>query len=332
MFSLTDDLESLGHINNEIVNLDEGRVFSLIFGFVPKEYDRCCSPFRIDNTPNCEFRYGRNGKLMFFDYGNNKYPYMDCYKAIQVYFKLPDYASSINYIKKCNFETLPESVIKRKSVNTNPPEILILPRPFYLMDKLYWEQYNIEKQQLIEDKVYPLLLFKMKNTRRGDLVIQPKKIGYAYTEFIKDRKKIYLPNEKSRFFTNCKENDIGGYSFLPEKADKIIITKSYKDYRVLKNLGFVTIWFMNEGMFPEDWILKDIGKVSINFIIFFDNDRAGITAAIKLNKKLKNLGFRSRYIHLPEILITENITDPADFTKYKSQKELKEWLKLKKVL
>jgi len=328
MFISNDNEKSLREKDIQVKSLDEGEIFSLVFGFIPKEYDICTSPFRVDASAGCEFRYGRNGKLMFFDPGNSRHPYMDCYQAVKVYKNMSDFRDVLKFINDSDLKEVPKGTVTRLIVDTLPPEILFYPRPFSIKDKEYWSKYNITKSQLIEDKVFPIKVFKLKNTRRGDFTVKPKYIGYAYTEFIKGRKKIYLPKDKNKFYTNCKQNDIGGYSFLPIKIEKLIIAKSYKDYRVLKNLGYKSIWFMNEGMIPKDWILIKLGTIAEILIVFFDNDRAGIEAAIKVSSELTRLKIRNKYIHLPEFMLTEGISDPSDLLDIRSESELKEWLKI----
>jgi len=328
MFISDDNDKSLRKTTVEKKSIDEGEIFSLVFGFIPQEYDICTSPFRVDTSAGCEFRYGRNGKLMFFDPGNSRRPYMDCYEAIKIHYNIPDFRDVLTFINSSNLKEIPKSTVTRLLVKRDPPEILFYPRPFQMKDKEYWSQYGITKKQLIEDKVFPIQIFKMKNTRKGDFVLKPKEVGYAYTEFIKGRKKLYLPKDSNKFYTNCKQNDIGGYNKLPKKVDILVIAKSYKDYRVLKNLGYTVIWFMNEGMIPKEFILLHIGNIANFIVIFFDNDRAGIEAAIKLSLTLTKLKIKNKYIHLSEILLTENISDPSDYVASKSEEELKVWTNL----
>ena len=56
-----------------------------------------------------------------------------------------------------------------------------------------------------------------------------------------------------------------------------MITKSYKDYRVLRNLGVNVTWFQNEGAFPDN--LDDIINDYKDVIVFFDNDFTGLAAS-----------------------------------------------------
>ena len=49
---------------------------------------------------------------------------------------------------------------------------------------------------------------------------------------------IFLTRKKPRFVTNCTADDVGGVHSIDPFSQYIIITKSYKDYRVIKNQGF----------------------------------------------------------------------------------------------
>src|SRR4029077_4179226 len=79
------------------------------------------------------------------------------------------------------------------------------------------------------------------------------------------------------------ENDVGNYNNLPPEGELLIITKSYKDHRVLRNVGYNNvIWFQNEGCIPDRWILNNLVRRFKRIIVLFDSDYSGTMAAIKL--------------------------------------------------
>ena len=120
------------------------------------------------------------------------------------------------------------------------------------------------------------------------------------------RMKGYQPYSKSlRFFGNVDKDCIGGLWDLDNSDSDIIITKSYKDWRVLKNRGFQVIWFQNEGMIPDLKLLK--GFKHRTFTILFDNDKAGIKAAIHVRDEiidLKNKSHETEYLTFITTMIT----------------------------
>ena len=73
----------------------------------------------------------------------------------------------------------------------------------------------------------------MSNTKKGDFSSRVFDIAYADTNYEGGRKKIYFPNRKEKFVTTCRKDDIGGLRLLPPFGHQILITKSYKDWRVL---------------------------------------------------------------------------------------------------
>jgi len=205
-----------------------------------------------------------------------------------------------------------------------------------LKDRNFWQRrYNISKENLIVDKVFPIRRFKLFDTKSGDHMFRVDDIGYAYTEFASGNKKIYRPEQKGgkRFITNCDAEDVGGMSSRIKAGRLLLITKSYKDFRVLKNLGLNVRWLQNEGMFPRGddfWdLLKDFDKV----IVFFDNDAAGIKAA---NELVELINFteinKASMVHLPIELLGRSISDPSDLVHKQNEKELIKFLKAKNIL
>ena len=159
---------------------------------------------------------------------------------------------------------------------------------------------------------------------------------YAYTDFKDGRIKIYRPygTSESKWFTNCTQNDIGGIDSVIFSSKDLLITKSYKDYRVVKNLSINTVWFQNEGMIPNATILKFLCKKFKRIIIWFDNDEAGIRAAKLVASHIQSLfpGKVVICIHLDVDLLKEGIKDPSDLEAKKGKEKLINFCKSKKLL
>src|SRR5690606_21693715 len=94
-------------------------------------------------------------------------------------------------------------------------------------------------------------------------------------------------NERYKWLGNFKANDIGGVKTLPPKGDKLIITKGYKDYRVLKNYNFNSIWYQSEKIFPSIDVITSIINRFDEVIILFDNDKVGMQYSLKVLDILK---------------------------------------------
>ncbi len=327
-----------GYINkNEILDkITQEEIFEYALGFYPEPHEYICSPLREDNSPGCWFEYSSNGSLKFVDYASEIFTngvqmvYIDCFSFIQNYYNLSNFFQSLQFIKTYIIDkSKPRKEIRPYISKKKPVEIFLKTREFQDKDKEYWSNYNIKEKHLIEDKVLPVDQFLLKNTRKGDLSFSTKDICYAYTNFSGNKKKLYRPKQigKYRFITNCSPNDIGAVNKLRYNTDTLVITKSYKDRRVIQNLGYETIWFHNEGAIPKLDILKPILSRYNNVMLFFDNDRQGLSSLKKVGNQLDKVSNNSiKRVHLPEQLYKEGIKDPADMVKNKGMNCLNQFL------
>lgn len=303
------------------------------------------APYRSDNNGDCYFEEYK-GMLMFVDFalpGNNKNLnwlsfIMKCYninalEALElINNKLElgigdnNYEESIPEIRQSRREVCQKKFKKRV--------ITILPRDFNYKDKQFWSKYEISRQNLEEDGVIPITLYRSTSKTGKYFTVKPFDICYAYTEFSDSRKKIYRPETnlpKAKWFTTCNQNDIGSIKHLPKKGDLLVITKSYKDCRVLRNQGLNVIWFQNEGQIPKDELLINLLKRFKKIVIWFDNDSAGITNSKIVADKLKSLSTNNIIysVMLPPKLLTINIKDPSDYIDKRGKEELLEFINLK---
>lgn len=291
-----------------------------------------CNPLRDDRHPACYFKYDYNGILWFWDWGsiNNHY---NCFQFYEAYMGVPHdvvYEHIWNNVDDCAMFagiSIPKSG-KRKPVDSKT-EIKTLEKDWEENEIRFWNQYGITVEQLESDKVKPLKAVMIKNGE-DSFAFMISKIGFSYNEFPDDRKKIYQPYEKKgKWYTNCNANDIGNINGIPEKGYNLIITKSYKDCRVIRNLGYNSVWFQNEGMCPSADKLVPLFERFEMVHILYDNDKAGISAAGKICEILKKYKKNVREFHLPEKLFDKGIKDSSDFVKKYSYSKLNEFIKLK---
>ena len=127
-------------------------------------------------------------------------------------------------------------------------------------------------------------------------------------------------------------NDVGGINSLVSFGRQLVITKSYKDWRVLKNIGLNVIWFQSENMFPSISILQDLASRFTNFTILFDNDEAGIKAGEKLLNLLFELQSGVRRVNVPFDLLEKGVKDPSDLRKRYGEVKLLDFLKTNKLI
>lgn len=312
---------------NQILKyVSEEDIYELVFGFKPQVSTKVLSPLRIDKNPDCYFEY-YNGRLYFKDFSYYRSS-VDCFTVVKDFYSFSNFYETLFFIKERlinNKKLKPldkKIIIPRKEI-----KLLIKTKDFNENDKNYWEKYGISKKNLIEDKVFSLSKYKIINRNKRDLIYNVEKsLCYAYTDFKNDRKKIYKPNNKFKFISNCKADDIGGIKTKNEGT--LFISKSYKDYRVLKNEELNVIWFQSETLFPSLDVLKKTIKGHDKIIIFFDNDKTGIEKSLELKEIINNISpFLSENIFLPVNLLKEKIKDPSDLIEKKGKKELRNFLK-----
>ena len=322
----SDSVDRRGFIDKKTIleSVTQEEIFQLVFGYLPVEFEYVKSPFRRDNNASCWFEYHGN-KLRFNDFGNsfvwNNIVMMniDCFDAVQVYYNIPNFYLTLQFINS--------KLIEGKPVLPRLPEpkynkdikqrvkLLIESRQYSIYDKNFWDPYEIRKENLIEDKVFAVKRVYALNTKRGNIVSNCSDIAYSYNEFLDGRKKLYFPHRegKRRFLTNCTKEDIGGVNTLVPYGKSLIITKSYKDCRVLRNNGRHAVWFQNEGMIPSDSNLSLLVKHFANVTVWFDNDQTGIKASRKVTDRINSIyPGKAKELYLPEMALSIGIKDPSD--------------------
>ena len=324
---ISDKLSKRGFIKKEdilgVVTQEE--IFKLVFGELPIEFKYVKSPFRKDNTPGCWFQYNIDGKLRFTDFGNSSIingismGNIDCFDSVQVYFGLGNFYLTLEFIynhliKGKGIETANRLEIQVEKNERKAVKLLIEPRMFSSKDAAYWSSYGVSKAQLIEDRVFPISRYHALNTKFGNFSASCPDLSYAYTDFEEGRKKLYFPQKSGnkRFLTTCNKEDIGGTTSMT-CGKQLIITKAYKDYRVLKNEGKNVRWFQNEGMIPSIENLSILVKDFKSVIVFFDNDAQGIKSSKDVSDIINSIQRgKAKSLFLPERLLADKISDPSD--------------------
>ena len=284
-------------IENVLSRISQESIFSLLLGETPEINKLYFSLVREDKTPGCEFMWYGN-KLIFIDFGYHK-QHLDCFGVIseRENINLNDTLYIINKHFKLGLNgtgtPLPirYNIVHAKTIKKESTKIIFKPRKFNLHDKKYWTDYGITKENLIEDRVHAVLWYKFySNKLQKTITIRPNTISYAYHEF-SPRVKIYSPfkdKRKGKFITNTITNDIGGLTSYKSFTKRLIITKSYKDYRCIKNFGINTIWFQAEGVIPDAEILIPLIDAHEEFIVIYDNDTTGISTSTNLTAVLNS--------------------------------------------
>lgn len=319
--------------------ISEEEIFSL---FIEEPIDldsRYKAPYREDKNGDCYFEY-YNGFLMFVDFAYTPHT-MNCIGFIMQCLQCT-YGEALDYVyKNLNVEDKKPVVKQERSEITYKAKIRntirYVSRDWNYSDYLYWfKNYNITRIQLNQDKVIPIIAYSSISKKTGEpYILYTNDLTYIYTDFEDNKAKIYRPyNKEYKWFTNCNQNDIGSINFLPSNGDLLIITKSYKDCRVIRNLGLNSIWLQNEGMLPSLELLENLCNRFKEIIVWFDNDSTGMAASKRLvdtlNSIVKN---KSRNIFLPpRILLEDQIKDPSDLLQKKGIETLAQFIKSKNII
>lgn len=313
--------------------VSQEEIFEFILGVPFDMSERYLSPLRLEDTrPGCRFDIRADGAILFIDFGDKIQTHNTCFGLVMRYHNVRLQGAVSIIIAHFNLsddynDYIPvDKVFAHKEYTPRTISTITYDKIDYVKrDKLYWSNFLITTDQLLSDNVFSTNKFYIEREGSSKKSISIMAPCYAI-DFI-SRVKLYQPfSNKYRFITNCDENNIGNFDSLPRIGDNLVIAKSYKDHRVIRNflLKIFTIWFQNEGCVPSLEILKNLTERFVNIIIFFDNDKAGIEAAIKLTNIFNS--FRpdcTKMIHLPiRTDRTMQWKDPGEFIKKEGQYDL----------
>ena len=320
--------------DNILERISQEDIFKMVFKHTPKEHQYLKSPFREDNTPNCYFEWYKD-TLYFIDWAEaTKRKHRDCFNVIQDAYGVSFFkALEIIATNIAKDTTIQPPRIKREIIQEDKvkKDIPFKARAFNnAKDREFWSNYGITKANLIEDEVFPIIWYKVYSKRfKTYVVIRPNTRSYLIGNF-GERVKIYTPDIKGqgKWVTNCTQNDIGGNNSLVTSGPLLVITKAYKDYRVLKNQGIEVRWFQNEGQRPSDEYLLNLVEGFKKVVVFYDNDNTGIKASVEIAEYINTIyPNKATSLHLPVKLSKENISDPSDLYKIKGKEELQKFLR-----
>lgn len=306
-------------------------LWSWFFSYRVEIGELISNPLRVDTHPNCWLSWGlaKRDFVVLNDFADRRFHGMTIFDAVQ-------YAHGLTFAEACqkvyeefmvpsNVEISDKPLAQRKKQDEFNFILNYIPwklngKEIYTKhDRDYWSQYEISKDNLVEDNVKSnrRIIF---NSRTNPNSFTTLDVIPSYTYLFGDHKKCYQPyHNKLKWMSTCTEEDIGGWSTI--RRENIIITKSYKDWRVLRNSGYNSIWLQNEGCkIPFDKLVK-LQEIPTKHILF-DNDNAGITAANELAAYCNQ--FDNSYIpvhfdkHMPK--------DSADVVKAYSSRVLEQEL------
>ena len=268
--------------------MNQEQTFAKVFGELPSLDRTYVSPFRKNDTnPGCYFEW-HNDILYFVDWASNIVN-KDCIQAIMSRYNMR-LNDAIDFVMSDIELSAPKNTKQLlTSKKVNKTIIIPIKRDYNVSDKLYWKRYGISIDNLTEDDVFPVKavnLYSKSSWKRMNYMSDSYCITVASDMF-----KIYRPHEtgKSKWLSNVSKHTVGSMNSLSHLSDIVIITKSYKDCRVIRNLGYECVWFQSEGVLPDQAILMTVFQYYRRVIVLFDNDDAGLAGAINLVEYLNSI-------------------------------------------
>lgn len=282
------------------------------------------NPLRQDNKVTCSFYKSKSGDILFHDFATGKQlnfigivmekynvSYYEAINIIAEDFGLKDGSTPK---KSC------KTTVQVKFENSEPAKIGVEIKEFSKSELEWWSQFGIGPKLLKKYNVY-----SCKNVFLNDrLFTSNSKLTFGYFGGILEGKELwriyYSQRDQYRFLTNWPAKKVQGYKQLPKEGKLLVITKSMKDVMCLASLGIPAIAPNSENLFISDKMLNNLKTRFKYIVVFYDNDRPGLTNLIKIRKNHPELNF----FWIP---LKYGAKDISDFYKEKGKDETIKFLK-----
>jgi hypothetical protein len=285
------------------------------------------SPFAKDTHPSFLIGYKSND-LSFVDFRDTSLK-GDCFTFVKllhnletsydVYKKIDnDFELGILNSNKINYNSIIKNYVQPELIIKNTL-IQVKVKKFTKEELNYWNEYYQDIDDLKENNIYSISKLYL---NRELFCFNPLELKFAY--LYENKWKIYTPfaSKKQKWLpNNVPITAMDGLHNI-QNCDVAFITKSKKDYMVVKKIIPNVCAVQNEGMgcFSKENVeyLKNNSKRQI---LSFDSDETGVKNSIQITKK-----FEFEYQNVPKIYLKENINDWAALAKEKGINTVKKLL------
>lgn len=317
------------HFENILDKVDPYYVYRYYLGKDFSTRKNVSSPFRKDDCPSFRIKVGTDGTLFHKDYGDATKA-GNCINFVQQLYKV-SYKEAIEKIehdfgiKKTDktYERIIGDFKKPENLTPKEPDVIeVVTRPFTKEELQYWKQYEITESELRENDVYSIKELWKNGELKPDSNIR---FAYKYDPFWK----IYRPyvDKKWKWIWNNTPND---RMYGLDKCigrDKVLVTKSHKDYLVLSSIYPWVCSTQNESEVAINQVNIELLQKSQEVYLVFDNDDAGVRSC----KFYNQFGFK--YWNVPRKYYQETKSkDPSDLVKNYGLGELIKLLKSKNII
>lgn len=293
--------------------IDHAVVWSILFKRQISLSKYYCNPLRVDTNPKCRFTYYK-GVLWFIDGGNAGKKAIDLYKFIQRkeglnYNEALEYARYLYRTQGRKFSPVPNEIPLYETITNQRTAISSVVKLQYENKELkYWRPYDISGSNLLSDLVYPTLEFTIHSDRNQYTVHCQYPTYSIYYPRDRNSIKIFQPFYPIRkWTTNTSPSHLAGDFNI--HLPYLLVTKSYKDYRVLSNAGYNTCYVQSETV--DVHMLLEIAKVT-TLIFCYDRDSTGFKSVANIIKEFYDLSIKAYGLVIPK----GEYDDPASYYKY----------------
>tara|TARA_R110002167_G_scaffold9799_9_gene45271 strand:- start:215 stop:1216 length:1002 start_codon:yes stop_codon:yes gene_type:complete len=272
------------------------------------------SEIREDNSPTVSI-IAYNNKLLYKDFGNSDHTF-DCFSYVSHKYNCSfidalriidcDFNLNLNSKKAVIEFTMGYMGYRQQNIPNYIKQNVIIrkkKRNWNQYDATFWGKYLVSKKILSMFAVEPISHYWVNNNR-----FSCKSITYAFR--FNNRYKIYSPYEIERkWISNTRKTDIQGYTQLPKKGERLILTSSLKDVLCLHSAGYNSIALQSETQLPNEKLILELKDRFNKIDILYDNDFDNVNnPGQTMAKKICDLyGFNN--ICLPSEL---RCKDPSD--------------------
>ena len=138
-------------------------------------------------------------------------------------------------------------------------------------DLKFWSEFGITKETLNKYRVTPL-----KHIFINDKIFKADKYAYAFKEFKDGKMSLTIYQPYSKYMKWIKSHDHSvfyGWEQLPDKGDKLIITKSLKDVMTIDSItGIPTTSLQSEKVSPKPQVIQELKDRFTKVYLLYDND------------------------------------------------------------
>ena len=253
------------------------------------------SPLRKDKHPTCSYRYGADGRPRFKDWASDRS--YDCIDLVQTLHNI-GYRGAIEQIAS-DFNLITQEVdnekvqlhreryARRDKLGYKEPGTRIeVATKGFIPDTLdYFAQFGIGRGTL--DEYYVKQISKLwvnDHPVYWGNEADPA-VGYylGVIDGLEQWKIYFYTRDQKRFICNTRR--LQGWFQLPEKGDRVIITKSLKDVMTLHELGEAAIAPQGETVRIRGPLIEALQSRFDHVYSLYDWDLTGVAAANRLRKE-----------------------------------------------